>query len=105
MMETRLNEGCSLRICVPEGFPVEIQQKSRELIELYTLPDKRNAGFARDLLNSVCKEADTAGISLLVHVKPYDGQNESKRLQSFYAKMGFVVFQTEPTLMCRMPNG
>jgi len=49
-METRLNEGCSLRICVPEGFPVEIQQKSRELIELYTLPDKRNAGFARDLL-------------------------------------------------------
>jgi GNAT superfamily N-acetyltransferase len=104
MGEIRLNEGCSLRIQVPVGFTPEVAAVSRELIEFYTLPDKRGQGFAKKLLESVCKEADDAKISLLIHVKPYDGQSDSVRLQSFYAKHGFVVFQTNPTLMCRVPK-
>lgn len=105
MGELRLNEGSSLRIEVPTGYPEEIQAMARELIELRTEPDKRNQGYASSLLAQVCEEADEAGIALLVHCQPEDCTTDSKRLQSFYARHGFAVFQKSPLLMCRTPNG
>lgn len=104
MGEIRMNEGCSLRIAIPKGFPEEIQRVAREITELFTLPDKRNQGFARKLLESVCEEADKSGLSLLLECKPDEDDTESERLQKFYAKFGFAVFQREPLLMCRVKN-
>ncbi len=101
MGDLRMNEGCSLRISVPEGYPPDVQRLAREITELYTAPENRNQGFARDLLKTVCAEADAAGIALLVHVKPEDETTESERLQRMYAKFGFAVFQKRPLLMCR----
>lgn len=105
--ELRMNEGSSLRLTVPgDAYPPEVQQVCRELTELYTLPEFRGQGKATELLENVCKEADDAGMSLLIHVKPYDDcKMESVRLQSWYARLGFVVFQSKPeVLMCRVPK-
>lgn len=99
--EIRMNEGCSLRVCVPKAFPDHVQAVTREIVELKTLPEYRNQGFAEKLLQQVCNEADDAGFSLLLHVKAEDNATDSKRLQAFYAKHGFVMFQNKPVLMCR----
>ncbi len=101
--EIRMNEGCSLRVQCPEGYPPEVQGVCRELTEFYTLPDKRGQGFAKKLLENICKEADEAGFALLLHCKPYDDcTTDAKRLESLYSQNGFVVFQQKPKLMCRV---
>lgn len=101
----RLNEGCSLRVCIPDGYPDEIKQVAREIIDLTTIPELRNQGYAKKLLGQVCQESDVSGYSLLIQVKPFDETTEKVRLQKFYAKFGFVVFQAEPLLMCRKAKG
>lgn len=110
-MTLRMNEGSSVRIQVPKGFPDEIKWKCKELTELYTIPEKRGQGFAEKLMQEVCQEADKSHFPLLLHVKPYKvvdndtGITDSKRLQAFYARHGFVVFQAKPViLMCRTPK-
>ena len=104
MSDMRLNEGASLYIRSPEGFPPEIQARAREIVQLYTEPDRRGQGYARKLMEEVIKEADAAGMGLLLHCKAEDGQTVSERLQSFYAGLGFMVFQRDPLLMCRPVN-
>lgn len=99
------NEHSSLQVCVPEGYDSEVAARAREVIGLYTDPGHRNKGHAKALMEQVIQEAETAGFALLLHCKPEDGQTDSKRLQSFYASLGFVVFQHSPLLMCRPPNG
>jgi GNAT superfamily N-acetyltransferase len=100
--EIRMNEGCSLRVGIPTAYPKSIQACCRELTEFYTLPAKRGQGFAKKLLEAICKEADEAGFALLLHVEPYDDCTmDEKRLESLYSRNGFVVFQQKPKLMCR----
>lgn len=101
----RMNECCSLRICTPEGYPPDVQRMAREIIEVYTLPELRGQGFAKELMEKVCAEADASAMALLIHVEPSDETTEKIRLQKFYAKFGFAVFQSEPLLMCRTPKG
>ena len=103
--EWRMNEGSQLRIRPPEGFPDEIRAVARELTEFYTKPEFRNQGMGRELMEKVCKEADEAGFALIIHVKPEDETTEKVRLQKFYAKFGFAVFQMNPLLMCRVAKG
>ena len=103
--ELRLNEGCSLRLRVPTGYPRAVQNVSREITEVFTMPALRRRGFATQLLKKVCQEADASGFALLLRVKPYINDNmESEHLLTFYKKHGFQVFQAEPTLMCRPPT-
>lgn len=93
---------CSLTLCVPSAFPEDIQAACVELTKLYTDKKWRNCGKATILLTDVCAEADKAGKSLILTCDPADLQTDSKRLQSFYAKHGFRVFQNKPkVLMCR----
>lgn len=95
------NEHCSVEICVPTGYPPEIQAVAKEVVNLHTDPDYRNQGFAEKLMMQVCEQADAAGFHLLLHAKPADGQTDSGRLQSFYERLGFEAFQAEPLLMVR----
>ena len=99
--EVRMNEGSSLRVQVPTGYGDDIGLICREITDLVTLPEFRNQGFAEKLMQTVCDEADLAGFSLLLNAKPGDELTESERLQRFYAKFGFVVFQRKPCLMVR----
>lgn len=105
------NEGSSVEIDVPVGYPEEIQRQCKELTKLYTIPEKRNQGWANKLMQEVCRQADESRFSILLHVKPYsvlDNDTEttdSDRLLRFYARHGFVVFQSKPeVLMCRTPK-
>lgn len=100
----RMNEGASCEVQVPIAFGDEVQQKCRELTNLKTEPDKRGQGFAKKLLEQVCQEADNAKMALIIYCKPEEEGIVSTRLQKFYAKFGFVVFQTSPCLMVR-PHG
>ena len=93
---------CSLTLVEPTGFPCEIVDTCVEVTNFKTDNKWRNCGMATILLTDVCAEADNAGKSLLLTCKPSDIQTDSKRLQSFYAKHGFRVFQQKTVvLMCR----
>lgn len=98
----RGNSKCSLTLGEPSAFPDDIKAACVELTNLSTDATWRGQGMADLLMAQVCKEADEAGKSLILTCKPIDLQTDSKRLQSFYAKHGFLVFQTKPlVLMCR----
>ena len=98
----RGNSKCSLTLGEPTAFPDDIKAVCIELTELRTDKAWRNCGMATILLAEVCAEADKAGKSLILTCDPSDLQTDSKRLQSFYAKHGFRVFQQKPiVLMCR----
>lgn len=80
------------------------RDKLRELIQLYTAPDKRKQGYGTSLLIRVCKEADEAQKTLLVHVSPQDDRTV-ERLADWYEQFGFVPLQHEPAeIMVRLPR-
>lgn len=82
-----------------------MQPMTREIVSLASGNPKK--GHATTLLWSVCHEADTAGITLILQPKPFgdDGLDDDK-LKRFYGKFGFVEFQQLPVvLMARSPIG
>lgn len=101
----REHKSSSLRVCIAEGLPYDMQPMTREIVALSSGNPKK--GHATTLMWAVCHEADVAWITLILQPKPFgeDGMDDDK-LMRFYEKFGFVTFQTLPVvLMARSPVG
>ena len=97
----RDNGPASLRIAVPTALPLHLRARIREVVEVYTDPEDRGKGHARDLMQRVCTSADFSNTWLMVHVEPGEQAIELQRLAEFYARLGFTPFQATPLLMVR----
>ena len=99
----------SLRIRQCPALPPALQKTTRELVNVETPFAEQGKGYMTTLIHKVCREADAAGLVLVLSPQPYgDNINLSKQqLEEWYARsFGFWVIQTEPmTLMARMING
>lgn len=98
-----------LRVRQCPALPPALQKTTRELVNVETPFAEQGKGYATTLIHKVCREADKAGLVLVLTPQPYgDNINLSKQqLEEWYARsFGFCVIQTEPmTLMARMING
>lgn len=97
---------CRVRQCT--ALPEHMRAKTREVVNVETTFAEQGKGYATTLLHKVCREADAAGLVLVLSPQPYgDNINLSKQqLEEWYARsFGFTVIQHEPmTLMARMPG-
>lgn len=98
-----------LRVRQCPALPVALQTTTRELVNVETPFSEQGKGYATTLIHKVCREADAAGLVLVLSPQPYgDNINLSKQqLEEWYERrFGFHVIQTVPmTLMARMVNG
>jgi hypothetical protein len=81
-----------------------MRDQTREIVSLSSTNQRK--GYATTLMWTVCHEADEALITLILQPKPFEsGPLDDQRLQRFYEKFGFVIFQKEPVvLMARSPT-
>jgi D-aminopeptidase len=79
------------------------------LVNVETPFAEQGKGYMTTLIHKVCREADAAGLVLVLTPQPHgDNTRLSKQqLEEWYARaFGFHTIQTEPmTLMARMING
>ena len=98
----------SLRVRQCTALPEHMRAKTRELVNVETPFAEQGKGYATTLLHKVCREADAAGLVLVLSPQPFgDNINLSKnQLEQWYERsFGFQVIQQEPmTLMARMPG-
>lgn len=87
------NEHASCDILTTEVLPAGVL----ELSALLTDPAHRREGYATELLNEVCNDADIEGAVLVL--SPVDEQ-----VHKFYERFGFKVIQPRPVLMARAPQ-
>jgi GNAT superfamily N-acetyltransferase len=96
---------CTIEPMMDSGLSNQAVSRIRNLTHLYVNPEYRNQGQASALLAKVNKEADEAGVALLVSPEPYgDYDLDQSELETFYAKHGYVRLQDEPLLMVRYVN-
>ena len=97
---------CRVRRCV--ALPLHLRSTTRELVNLEVPFAEQGKGYATSLVHKVCREADAAGLVLVLSPQPFgDNMNLSKQqLEDWYARsFGFQVIQTTPmTLMARAPG-
>lgn len=96
---------CRVRQC--NALPAAMRPKTRELVSLHVPTSHRNQGYATTLMYKVCREADAAGLTLLLWPKAYDdlGGLSDQYLEGWYAeRFGFHRIQQNPVLMARMPG-
>lgn len=95
------------RVRRTNGVPQDMREGIRELACLEVPTDEQGKGYATSLVHKVCREADAAGIVLVVWPQPY-GDNialSKAELIDWYARaFGFSVIQPEPVLMARLPG-
>lgn len=85
-----------------DGLDEISAQRCKFLSHLYVAPEHRKQGHAKALLKQINKEADEAGITLLLHPQAeFDDAMTTEQLIKFYAKHGYIQFQKEPLLMIR----
>lgn len=97
----------SLRVRQSPDLPPRIRECSREIVDLETPAAEQGKGYATSLMYKVCREADTAGLVLMLTPQPYgDNINLSKeQLIDWYSgAFGFKIIQSEPVVMARMPG-
>lgn len=87
------NDFASCEIRESEVLPAGV----RELSSLYTAIESRQQGYATELLQAVCNDADIEGMVLVL--SPADSG-----LQAFYKRFGFIEIQPRPVLMARAPQ-
>ncbi len=66
-----------------------------ELTNLKTQEGFEGKGFATDVMNEACKDADIGGHVLMLMATP--------ELKPFYERFAFVQIQKKPLLMARQP--
>lgn len=98
-----------LRVRQCPALPLALQATTRELVNVETPFDQQGKGYMTTLIHKVCREADKAGLVLVLTPQPH-GDNirlSKQQLEEWYARaFGFHTIQTEPmTLMARMING
>jgi ribosomal protein S18 acetylase RimI-like enzyme len=96
----RTNDRASLKLVRPRALPTHMHSDVIELTSLRTQAAHRGQGYASDLMRDVCLEADVAQRFLFLCVEPEGGLGLND-LAQFYARLGFVVIQSDPLLMVR----
>ena len=95
----------SCRVRQTNAVPPEMRAGIRELCCLEVPAGEQGKGYATSLVHKVCREADAAGIVLVLWPQPW-GDNialSRQQLIDWYAgAFGFQVIQAEPVLMARM---
>lgn len=79
---------------VPFSEDIKFEDTDELLIlRLFVKKEYRGKGLAKQIMSSVCNDADKEKITLFIEPIPYDeiGLNE-KELISFYKKLGFIDF-------------
>lgn len=91
----------SLRIRQSNDLPAHIREGSREIINFQVEKDEQNKGYGARLLRKVCKEADEAGMVLVLWAKPYgeDAPLDQAKLVEWYNRFGFAVIQVGNAIM------
>lgn len=94
----------SLMLSEPESVPAHMRPQLREVSALYVPTADRRKGYAAELLDRVCDEANACGMTLMLIVRPYEEGITQAELESFYERHGFKKIQEAPTvLMAKAP--
>ena len=75
-----------------------------ELVRVWTDPEARRQGYATELMQSLCADADREGRVLMLNPKPFGQVAGLVDLARWYERFGFVVIQQTPRLMARRPQ-
>lgn len=102
----RVLGSASLNVRVSVALPARMRDRTREITKLQTAADSQHTGEAGRLMEQVCDEADTHGITLVLWPRPFgDIALSEAQLIAWYARrFGFVQIQPDPPMMARMPN-
>lgn len=101
----RHHKQASLRIAVCEALPAHMQPRTREIVSLRCTNPRK--GYATALMLSVCREADRAGMVLLVQPGAFDEGMTTEQLARWYGRLGFQELpkdEGQPTMMARPPT-
>lgn len=95
------------RVRRSNAVPMQMREGVRELCSLEVPAAEQGKGYATTLVHKVCREADEAGVVLILWPQPW-GDNiamSRNQLAEWYAReFGFQAIQPDPLLMARMPG-
>ena len=95
----RHHGAASARIRLCPGLDPKLQDSTRELCDLSTPQEHQGRGHASALLRDVCREADEAGVMLVLFVDPFGAGLSAGDLAAWYGRHGFAEIQAEPVRM------
>lgn len=100
------NEHSRCEVVENTELPPEMRARVREVVRVWTDREQRQQGYATQLMQSVCEEADCEGLILILQPRGYDSINAigKDKLVAWYKRFGFVVTQPNPVLMARAPT-
>lgn len=96
---------CRIRRTV--ALPANMRERTRELCALEVPASEQGNGYATTLVHKVCRDADRAGIVLVLWPQPWGDNIALSRgqLADWYAReFGFIIIQPDPVLMARQPG-
>lgn len=112
------NEHASCRVVQNPELPSDME-RVREVVSVWTDEDHRKQGYATELMQAVCDEADVQGIVLILQPLPFGdvipkgaGAKDqaaytalkADKLIAWYHRFGFMKTQNKPVLMARAPS-
>jgi N-acetylglutamate synthase-like GNAT family acetyltransferase len=108
-METKDHKvgAATCRVRRTNAVPATMREGIREVACLQVPASEQGKGYATSLMHSVCREADAAGIVLVLWPQPFGDHIAMGKTQliDWYARtFGFQVIQPDPVLMARMPG-
>lgn len=109
-METRDHKvgAATCRVRRTNAVPAQMRDGIREVAALEVPVGEQGKGYATTLMHKVCREADAAGIVLVLWPQPFGDHISMTRdeLVDWYGRaFGFQLIQEEPVqLMARMPG-
>lgn len=95
-----------LRIAICEALPDHMRDGTREILSLSCANPRK--GYATHLMAEVCREADEAGIVLIVQPGQFEEGMTTEQLEKWYTRFGFMALPKEegmPTVMARWRYG
>lgn len=115
MMETKTYASgpatCRVRQC--PALPQHMRKATREVLSVFTPPQRRGEGHASDLMKKVCTDADRFGVTLILFVDPFEPAGPAENAEAKHGMLvnwyssyfGFTVIQQAPmTMMARAPG-
>lgn len=108
-METKDHRvgAATCRVRQTNALPERMRARTRELCCLEVPAAEQGKGYATTLLHKVCRDADAAGIVLVLWPHPFGDNIAMSRdqLEAWYGRaFGFQRIQHDPVLMARMPG-
>lgn len=96
----------TLRIRQCEALPQHMRAGTRELCALEVPAAEQGNGYATTLMHKVCREADAAGIVLVLWPQPFGdiALSRGQLIEWYESRFGFAPIQSDPVLMARLPG-